>query len=253
LDGDVKIAGVLEVEIDVEYKLEQDVVEDMFKRALAASLDVPLINVLKTTATEMSTGPASRRLQSLNTTRYEVAYEVMVPSYMDVDEVIQKANRIAEPGSAESNLFRQVLTATDGVAQVRQIVAKVPAGRVEITTPSPESEEEKSWTGLVVGGILVLLLMVFVVTGAVMYKFKWSSETKESAKAGLNNDVETGSNLVDVVPESNASIDHIKMDINLAEEIAQVSKSDKGVLLSDGAAQSHTAVDEEECTIIVTI
>merc|ERR1711977_64108 len=77
LDGDVKIAGVLEVEIDVEYKLEQEVVEDMFKRALAASLDVPLINVLKTTATEMSTVPASRRLQSLNTTRYEVAYEVI--------------------------------------------------------------------------------------------------------------------------------------------------------------------------------
>merc|ERR1711977_283231 len=232
LDGDVKIAGVLEVEIDVEYKLEQEVVEDMFKRALAASLDVPLINVLKTTATEMSTVPASRRLQSLNTTRYEVAYEVMVPSHMDVDEVIQKANRIAEPGSAESNLFRQVLTATDGVAQVRQIVAKVPAGRVEITTPSPESEEEKSWTGLVVGGILVLLLMVFVVTGAVMYKFKWNSETKESAKAGLNNDVETGTNLTDVVPESNASIDHIKVDVK------------------DGAPQSHTAVDdEEECTI----
>merc|ERR1719313_3198318 len=135
---------------------------------------------------------------------------------MDVDEVIQKANRIAEPGSAESNLFRQVLTATDGVAQVRQIVAKVPAGRVEITTPSPESEEEKSWTGLVVGGILVLLLMVFVVTGAVMYKFKWNSETKESAKAGLNNDVETGctgTNLTDVVPESTASIDHIKVDV----------------------------------------
>merc|ERR1719160_202499 len=139
LDGDVKIAGVLEVEIDVEYKLEQEVVEDMFKRALAASLDVPLINVLKTTATLLGTSPALRRLQSLNTTRYEVSYEVMVPSYMDVDAVIEKANRIAEPGSAESNLFRQVLTDTDGVAQVRQIVAKVPAGKVEITTPSPEA------------------------------------------------------------------------------------------------------------------
>merc|ERR1712010_167821 len=103
----------------------------------------------------------------------------------DVDEVIQKANRIAEPGSAESNLFRQVLTATDGVAQVRQIVAKVPAGKVEITTPSPEAEEERSWTGLVIGGILVFLLVVLVVTGAVMYKFKWSSENAEPAKTTL--------------------------------------------------------------------
>merc|ERR1712072_1063514 len=241
LDGDVKIAGVLEVEIDVEYKLEQEVVEDMFKRALAASLDVPLINVLKTTATQLGTSPALRRLQSLNTTRYEVSYEVMVPSYMDVDAVIEKANRIAEPGSAESNLFRQVLTETDGVAQVRQIVAKVPAGKVEITTPSPEAEEERSWTGLVIGGILVFLLVVLVVTGAVMYKFKWSSDNAEPAKTTLTDEAEGFSNLADIVPESDASIDPVKVDLS-----DKAAGEPSVVPPADGVAQSHMQAKELE-------
>jgi len=42
---------------------------------------------------------------------------------MDPDEVVEKANRIAMPGTVESNVFRQVLVATDGVAQVRQIAS----------------------------------------------------------------------------------------------------------------------------------
>merc|ERR1719399_950778 len=101
-----KVGGTMEVEIEVEGTLDQGVVEDMFTRAIASALNISTAHVLKLTASEIGKGSGSRRLASTQTVWYEVSYEVMVPSSMDPDAVVAKANRIAVPGSAESMAFR---------------------------------------------------------------------------------------------------------------------------------------------------
>jgi len=130
------------------------------------------------TASEIGTRPGLRRLQSSQTKRYDVAYEVLVPSSMDADALVAKMNRIAVPGSSESQAFRQVLTSTDGIARVGQIVAKIPAYKVEenATTPlgsEPEPlEEENSWTTLVIGTVAVFMALLCGTTTALMLKRK---------------------------------------------------------------------------------
>merc|ERR1711977_559218 len=90
-----------------------------------------LANVVELIASEIVQG--ARRLSAVQAKRYTVSYEVVVPSTMSVDALIEKANRIASAGSVESQTFRQVLTATDGVEQVSQVVIKIPArvGQIE--------------------------------------------------------------------------------------------------------------------------
>merc|ERR1719440_365111 len=135
------VAGVLEVELYQQGNISQDALQGMFKRALAAAVEIPLEFVVKLNVSEINeTSGTTRRLQENQSNQtnqtdlhdnqtkvYEVAYEIMVPEYMDADAIIEKANRIAEPGSNESQLFRQVLLETDGVVAVGEIVSKVPA------------------------------------------------------------------------------------------------------------------------------
>merc|ERR1712118_159420 len=109
----------------------------MFKRAIAAAVGLPVEFVVKLEVSEINrsseinvslsgindtaqANPSSgtRRLAAIQTKWYEVAYEVIVPSYMDADAIVEKANRIAVLGSEESNLFRDVLMATEGVERV---------------------------------------------------------------------------------------------------------------------------------------
>merc|ERR1711939_372228 len=102
-------------------------VEAMFKRAIADALGVTIEHVVKLTVTEIGQGSGLRRLQAMQTKRYEVSYEISLPSSMDPADAVKKANRISLQSSAESQAFRQVLTTTDGVAQVHHILPVIPA------------------------------------------------------------------------------------------------------------------------------
>merc|ERR1712196_120291 len=109
--------------------------------ALAAAVEIPLEFIVKLNVSESKQASGiNRRLQENQTNQtnshdnqtkvYDVAYEIMVPDYMDADEVIGKANRIAEHGSNESQLFRQILLETAGMVGVGMIVSKVSAYKV---------------------------------------------------------------------------------------------------------------------------
>lgn len=168
----------------------------MFKRAIAKALEISIVHVTKLTALEIAPRPGSRRLQSTQTKWYEVSYEVMVPSFMDPDAVVEKANRIAVAGSAESQAFRQVLIATDGVAQVGKIVSKIPAQKFEDesgTTPTQvgKPEDDKAWRSVVIGVVVILMAFVCLGTGAIIIKRK-----RQPTNQAAEGDVEAGSSLV---------------------------------------------------------
>merc|ERR1719440_921424 len=177
------VAGVLEVELYQQGNISQEALQGMFKGALAAAVEIPFEFVVKLNVSEVKeTSGTKRRLQENQSSQtnqtnlhdnqtkvYEVAYEIMVPEYMDADAIIEKANRIAEPGSNESQLFRQVLLETDGVLGVGSIVSKVSAYKVghEVTsvapnTPSQEEDDHEIWKVL---GISLGLLFLVVAGG----------------------------------------------------------------------------------------
>merc|ERR1719201_2441449 len=140
-----KVAGTMEVEIDVQDNVTQEVLEEVFKRGIADALNVSIENVVKLTVVEISQGSGSRRLQSSTTKQYEVSYEVIPPSSMDPAVVVAKANLITEASTAETQVFRQVLLAQSGIGQVNQVVPKVVAYTFEeeITTPAPSAPNQK--------------------------------------------------------------------------------------------------------------
>jgi hypothetical protein len=176
------IAGTFEVVLDVQRQLSQEIVEDMFRRAIAESLEVPLANVVELVASEIVQG--ARRLSAVLIKRYTVSYEVVVPSTMSVDAIIEKANRIAVSGSAESQVFRQVLTATDGVEQVSQVVVKVPAqvGQIEeiiamsVDKTPTQTDEGRDWTALIIGGIAIVLAVTCLASSVVfLMRRRWKA------------------------------------------------------------------------------
>jgi hypothetical protein len=193
---------------------------------------------------------------------------------MDVDAIIARANRIAEEGSAESDLFRHVLLATDGVAQVRQIVSKVPAGRVEEPSQPSSTEDEKSWVGLLLGAIGVALAVVCLISSAIM--FKRSRGVEEAAPAGdaataaitdcvkadaipqpsdnmiAADDVEQGTTLAEAaVPEAAVpapatappSADH-DLEQGLTK-VAPVAVASANLAAADNGSKTESAIDAE--------
>merc|ERR1712224_626038 len=182
------IAGTFEVVLDVQRQLSQEIIEDMFKRAIAESLEVPLANVVKLVASEIVQG--ARRLSAVLTKRYAVSYEVVVPSTMTVDALIEKANLIAVSGSVESQAFRQVLTATDGVEQVSQVVNKVPAqvGSIEeimamsVDKTPTQTDEGKNWTALIIGAIAIVLAVTCLASSAVFLMRRRNADSKSAGK-----------------------------------------------------------------------
>jgi hypothetical protein len=193
-----RIAGVFEVEIYVQGNISKEAVQDMFARAIAAALAAPIELVVSLTASELEqSSGAQRRLQDNTTNQtgfhnnqtklYEVAYEIIVPDSMDVSEIIEKANRIAEAGSAESQLFRQVLLSTNGVVGVGKIVGKVPAyikAPVEDVPPSTEEDEDsKNWTAVLIGASVFVLIVSCMVTTFVLIRRKMAATgmTKNAA------------------------------------------------------------------------
>jgi len=197
----------MEVEVETMGTLEQQVVEAMFKRGIAAAVGVTTKHVAKLSATELvattttkkatttekatstkkvtttkdAASPNVRRLRFLSvlpggpeakTTRYEVSYEVLVPSSVDPDVIIAKANRIAESGSAESQLFRGELTATPGVLSVGEVVVTKPASKVVEQVPSAAPKDEKnddSSKGLVIGLVIGAIGILCLLTSAGIY------------------------------------------------------------------------------------
>jgi hypothetical protein len=196
------VAGTLQVQIDVRGNLSQEVVQDMFRRAIAAAVNVSIKLVVKLEVSEINTSATVnssevnssevnsslievnssglRRLLpvSVRTKWYEVAYEVEVPIDMDADVVVSRANRIAVMDSAESLMFREVLIATEGVEQVGEIVSIVPASKVGETTSAPDSqpseEDDRSWKAVIIGAVAVLLGLTCLVVSAIFIKRKMS-------------------------------------------------------------------------------
>jgi len=215
----------LQVQIDVQGNLSQEVVQDMFRRAIAAATNVSVQHVVKLEVFEMNasvevnssevngsevngsemnssevngsemnssglnSSSGTRRLTSVQARWYEVAYEVVVPSDMDADAIVSKANRIAVTNSTESLLFRQVLMATEGVEKVGEIVSTVPASRVEETTAAPDSQpsgdDERSWKAVIIGVVAVLLGLVCLGATAIFIKRKVS--LSDASKNGSTN------------------------------------------------------------------
>jgi hypothetical protein len=205
----IKVAGTLQVQIDVQGNLSQEVVQDMFRRAIAAAINVSVEHVVKLEVSEMNASvevnnsesnssevnssevnssevkssrlngsSGLRRLLSVQAKWYEVAYEVVVPSDMDADAVVSRANRIAMTDSDESLLFRQVLMATEGVEKVGEIVSTIPASKVGETTSAPNSqpsgEDERSWKAVIIGMVAILLGLVCLVVTGVFIKRRMS-------------------------------------------------------------------------------
>lgn len=109
--------------------------------------------------------------------RYQVSYQVIVPSSMDPDAVVEKANRIALASSDESHAFRQALTATKNVVLVGRIVATIPAKTIvgqESTSLAPHNQDmdDRSWISVVVCGVAVVMAVSCLATSAILFKHK---------------------------------------------------------------------------------
>jgi len=199
------VAGVLEVELYLRGNVSQETLQGMFTGALAAAVEIPLEFIVKLNVSESKQASGiKRRLQENQTNQtnshdnqtkvYDVAYEIMVPDYMDADDIVEKANRIAEPGSNESRLFRQTLLETDGVVGVGKIVSKVSAYKVgdRLTsvapnTPSQEDDDDEIWKVLVISLSTAFVVVACLAYSAILIKRKYD------AKSG---DIEDGLDLV---------------------------------------------------------
>lgn len=218
-----RVAGVLEVELDVRGNLSKMVVEDMFKKAIAAAVELPVELVVKLEVSEINPSVQEnvslseinrsgqenvslsetndtlqknlssgvRRLQAIQTKWFEVSYEVVVPGHMDADAIIERANRIAVPGSNESKLFRDVLMSTDGVEGVGEIIATVPASQIVATTsaPSNSKEEESSWKAVVIGLSVAVVTVFCLALSAILIKRKMVTDGTNGSPGA---DVESG-------------------------------------------------------------
>lgn len=199
------VAGVLEVELYLRGNISQEILQGMFKRALAAAVEIPLEFIVKLDVSESKQALGiKRRLQENQTNQttshdnytkvYDVAYEIIVPDYMDADKIIEKANRIAEPGSDESQLFRQVLLETDGVVGVGSIVSKVSAYKVgdkvtsvAPTSPPEEDDDDEIWKVWVIGLSIAFVVVVILASSVILIKrkvFPVETGNPDNAKAG---------------------------------------------------------------------
>jgi hypothetical protein len=173
--------------------------EDTFRKGIANALGVSIEDVVKLTVTEVGQGQGSRRLQATQSTRYEVSYEVLPPSSMDADAVVEKANLILESNSDEAQVFRQALTETSGVAEVGEIEATVPPRKFEdqVTTIAPHNQggqhhDESSGMSPATVVLLVCAVpvcLVAVLAGSFLLKRKMDAQAAKEevdAEAGCN-------------------------------------------------------------------
>jgi len=159
------------MKVEVTCDCSQETLEQLFRKALANALDVPLKQVVKLLVSEIGSGKGLRRLQPARTRQYEIAYEVVVPSSMDPDLVVGKANRITVAGSAESQVFRQELMATDCLSKVHQVVMKIPAHIVkdETITASPNVQADQDNDTTTASWLFAILMVVLGCLVACIY------------------------------------------------------------------------------------
>jgi len=179
-----KVAGTIKVVIEIQDNMTQEVLETMFKKGIAQALSVSIEDVVKLTVSEVGQG---RRLLSNQAKQYEVSYEIIAPTSMDADLLVEKANRITEANSTESQAFRQVLIAQDGVSKVLDVTVLIAAYKFEeqiTTTASSKSKEPQSGMS---GGVIVLIIFaVLLVLGGCLIAagLAWR---KRLAPAGARN------------------------------------------------------------------
>merc|ERR1711977_633282 len=102
---------------------------------------------------------------------------------MDVDSLVDRANRITEANTAESQVFRRVLMAQDGVSQVLNVTVKVAAYKFEdqiTTTASSKSGDSQS--GMAKGFIVLIIVMVLLGVCLMMRKRLATADTRNNAK-----------------------------------------------------------------------
>jgi hypothetical protein len=200
LSNATKVAGVLEVELDVKSDISHQVVQHMFKKAIAAAVDLPIelvtaeltLNTAKNISlsevngsSELAQSSGARRLQAFQTRWYEIAYELVIPADMNVDAIVEKANRIAVPGSEESKLFRNIIMATESVHRVGEITSKVPASKIGASTAAPSSpaaeddSNNNTWKSVAIGLSVAFVVIACLIVSAVLYKRKVASSGAE--------------------------------------------------------------------------
>jgi tRNA-binding EMAP/Myf-like protein len=223
----------MEIEIDVQDNLTQEVLEEVFKRGIAKSLNVSMENVVKLTVTEIGQGSGSRRLQSSVAKQYEVSYEVIPPSSMDLAVVVAKANLMTTASTAETQVFRKVLLAQAGIGQVKQVVPKVAAYTFEeeITTPAPNVEvgpTKDDTSGMSAGLIilivlLVLLCLVSVVVGIVSRKMRAEKSNGMPIKDLRQGDLEAGNEFRDATVVREPSHTLLDGDAREAKKVEEMT------------------------------
>lgn len=163
-----KIAGTVEVVIDVAATETFKSVEGYLKVSIAQALSMASVHVTKIAMREIGQGQGARRLESFQRKVYEVAYEILPPSVADVDLLVQRAHNMSTPGAIEWQLFRQAATAELGIIEVHQVLPKVVArkfadevvGEAEVKGPREASLKrgESPMTVVLISSISVLLV-----------------------------------------------------------------------------------------------
>jgi len=187
-----KVAGTMEVELDLEAEPVQEELLRMFQSGIASALSIPIAHMAKLVVSK-ALQDQGRRLRVNETIWYDVVFEVIVPDSMDADVVVAKANNITRPDTAEAQVFQTVLTGKFGVSQVRQILPKIPAFKFEdeiagaaTSNTSPAlSEPSVSWAVVVVIIFLGILLMVSSVGVVVMFQRKRGAAAEQGDVVGL--------------------------------------------------------------------
>jgi hypothetical protein len=203
-----KVVGTLEIEIDVQNTLGLAVIEDMFMEAIAQALGVSIEDIVELKVSEVTPASGLRRLQEVQTKRYEVSYEVLPPSYLNPFEVVEKANRIASADTTEAQAFQEVLLTTDGVSEVGQITSKISAFSIPVNTPgntpgmTPSAEKNGSIAPLVVGSIVGSFALLCVIGVAVMVWRKTAPDRMKITLCGSagGDEAEFGNPVVEVLP-----------------------------------------------------
>jgi hypothetical protein len=190
----VKIAGALEVELYFHATLAQGGLEHILTLAISQSLGL-LPEHVTVTVVEIEQGGVLRRLQPSTDSStwqkrlYQVSYEVVPPQGVDPDTIMQAADRIAVANSSEAEMFRQILTTSNGVAEVGKVHVTTPAYKVQqkstgtSTSMSAEAQadqsgadsDESSHFALVIGGVTGFVAILFAVGSAILIKRKMAS------------------------------------------------------------------------------
>jgi hypothetical protein len=160
-----KVAATMVVELDVLYATTQEVLQESFKKAIADVLGIPVENVVRLALTELVQHAGTRRLQVMQTKKkYEVSYEVIVPTSTEAHVIVNKANAIAQSSTLESETFQQALMSQDGVAQIHNVVLKASAYAFDETLEAPAGTsvavQEQSTKSSMPAGIVALIVFV---------------------------------------------------------------------------------------------